>query len=129
MFEEENLVQELGIENLTRQQQQNVIDEFKIQVGEALSANLSADKLKEFELIINGDQQVIDSWLSNNVPDYRSQIAYQELQAGYDEDPDKVPGDKAYATLAWVEVNSPDFRSSFAAIKENIKVNIDQYQD
>lgn len=129
MFEDDDLVKELGLEGLTVEQRGNVLDEYRMQVGEALATDLSEEKLREFEEIINGNQSVVDAWLSSNVPDYTTHVAYQELQVGYDDDPEKVPADKAFASMAWIEVNSPRFRETSERIKQEIKANIDQYKD
>ena len=128
MPEDTELIQELGIENLTPQEQQNVIDELNMQVGEALAEKLTTEQLEEYQQIIDGNQEVITSWLASNAPDYLETEAYKEIEKGVAGDPEHVPADKIYAYLAWVDVNNPDLEKTVVEIKAHIKANIDSYK-
>lgn len=129
MFDDAQVIQDLGISGLTPEQQDTIINEYQIQVGSALAGDLSEEQLEEFEAIIDGNQEVIDRWLQENAPDYKSSEAFQELSKGYDEDPEKVPADKVYASMAWVEKYAgPDFADKVNAIKEHFKADIEQYK-
>jgi hypothetical protein len=123
----DELITELGLEALTSEQQQRIIDELNMRVGEALVADLSEAQIAEYEAIINGEQEVITSWLQTNDPSYADTVAYQQLTEGYDEDPDKVPADKVYASMAWVEKNNPNLGQIVARIKAELKENFQQY--
>lgn len=128
MLEDSVAIKELEIENLSEEQQQNVLDEYKMQIGEALAKNLSEEQLAEFESIINGDQAVIDSWLAGNRPDYLNDSRYQEIaEATSADNPENVTPDKVYATTAWLEVTNPDFSSVVESVKKNIKANISDF--
>lgn len=121
------LIQELGIGHLNAEQQENILDEFHTQVGEILSENLSEAQLDEYESIINGDDAVIEAWLAANAPDYKNTPLYEEIEAGYDTDPDKVPAEKVIAYLGWVELNNPGIDEAIVTVKANIQSIIDQY--
>lgn len=125
---DEQIIEELGIGDLAPEIQEKLLDEYSYQIGALMEQSLSQEKLDEYLAIINGDQAVIDAWLQHNAPDYRTTEAYNELAKGYDEDPEKVPADKAYAALAWVRQNAPsDFEQSVNQIKERFKADIAQY--
>jgi len=128
MFDEAQLIEQLGIQDLTPEEQENVLDEYKIQLGGRLTEDLSDDQLAEFEDIIDGNQEVIDRWLAANKPDYRDSEAYQELAKGYDEDPEKVPADKVYAATLWIATYSPDFEEKMSAVVDQMKDHIDEYK-
>jgi len=128
MMNTEDLIVELGIERLTPAQQQSVIDELNMRVGEAVLGGLSADQVKEYEAIINGHQEVISAWLKANDPGYADTVAYQQLAQGFEDDPDKVPADKVYASMAWIEKNNPNLSQTIAGIKADLKASLAQYR-
>jgi len=123
----DELITELGLGALTPEQQQRIIDELNMRVGEAIIGDLDEAQVAEYEAIINGEQEVITNWLQANEPDYVNTIAYQQLSEGFDEDPDKVPADKVYASMAWIEKNNPNLGQIVAQIKAELKENYQQY--
>jgi len=124
----EDLIKELGIEHLTPSQQQRVIDELNMRVGEASKKGLSAEQVKEYEAIINGHQEVISLWLATNDPGYADTVVYQQLAQGFEGDTEGVPADKVYAAMAWVEKNNPNLVEAVGAIKAEIRSNLEQYR-
>jgi len=122
----DDLITELGIENYSEEEQQRVIDELNMLVGEAMLSHLSEEQISEYEAIINGDQAVITRWLTENDPKYEDSIAYQQLAEGFEDDPDKVPADKVYASMAWIEKNNPNLNDTVSMIKSTLKANLDQ---
>jgi hypothetical protein len=124
----EDLIIELGIEGFEPEKQERIIDELNMRVGEAIINGLSEAQVGEYEAIINGDQAVIDAWLANNDPGYADTIAYQQLAEGVENDPDKVPADKVYTSMAWIEKNSPNLSETVATIKADLKANLAQFE-
>lgn len=122
----EDLITELGIESYSPAEQQRVLDELNMLVGEAMLGHLGEEQIAEYEAIINGDQAVIARWLTENDPHYADSIAYQQLAEGFEDDPDKVPADKVYASMAWVEKNNPNLSETVTSIKATLKANLDQ---
>ena len=123
----EDLITELGIEGLEPEKQLRIVDELNMRVGEAIMSGLSEDQIAEYEAIINGEQDVISSWLASNDPGYEDTIAYQQLAEGVASDPDKVPADKVYASMAWIEKNNPNLSDTVTAIKADLKANLDLF--
>lgn len=124
----EELITELGIENYSPEEQQRILDELNMLVGEAMLGHLSEEQVDEYKAIINGDQEVITSWLAMNDPGYAETVAYQELAEGYEDDPDKIPADKVYASMAWIEKNNPNLSETVAMIKATLKASLAQPQ-
>ncbi|HEY8886837.1 MAG TPA: DUF5663 domain-containing protein [Candidatus Microsaccharimonas sp.] len=122
----DELIIELGIEDYSPEKQQRVLDELNMLVGEAMLGHLSEEQVTEYEAIINGDQDVITNWLTANDPDYQDTVAYQQLAEGFEDDPDKVPADKVYASMAWIEKNNPNLNETIAVIKATLKANLDK---
>jgi hypothetical protein len=123
----DEFITELGLENLNPDQQQRVIDDLNMRVGEAVTADLSDEQVIEYEAIINGNQAIITAWLRENAPHYATTVAYQQLAEGYEDDPEKIPADKIYASMAWIEKNNPNLSETVASIKDSIKENIQHY--
>lgn len=122
----DELITELGIEAYSPEEQQRVLDELNMLVGEAMLGHLGEEQINEYEAIINGNQEVITAWLNENDPNYADSIAYQQLAEGIEDDPDGVPADKVYASMAWVEKNNPNLNETVAMIKATLKANLAQ---
>ena len=122
-----DIIVELGIEHMTEQQQQRVIEELEIRVGEAMLDGMSAEQGTEYQAIINGDQQVITAWLETNDPGYQDTIAFQQLSESSGDGLTSIPADKVYASIAWIEKNNPQLSETVATIKAAMKDNLSQY--
>lgn len=121
MNEDEQLVIDLGIGSLSPERQRDALDEFHMLVGEALSKDLSDSQLAEHRAINDGNGALIDSWLAENVPDYRDMIAYQAMRDAYDADPGGVSPERMFASLAWVQLNAPNLSQTVEEIKAQLK--------
>ncbi|MDB5162540.1 MAG: hypothetical protein JWO54_62 [Candidatus Saccharibacteria bacterium] len=121
MYQEEQLIEQLGVGNLPKERQAEILAQLNYKIGEALTAEYSEQQINEYEAIINDDHDVIDAWLSQNVPDYKDSPVYQELASGYDSDPEHINPAKVFASLAWTQVNSPNAQDTVAKV-------IDQYR-
>jgi len=124
MTEDQELISELGIENLSEVEQGHVVDALTMKIGEALAAELSEKQLEEFQAIIDGDDDIINNWLAENEPDYKDNPAYEVFV----DEGEGVPAEKMYAYTAWLGVNKPDFQDIVAEMKADIKANVDQYK-
>jgi len=121
------LIELLGLQEFSPEEQQTIIENYQMEVGEGLTEGLTEAQLQEYQQIIDGNQQVISDWLEQNQPEYRESTAFQELSEGYDEDPEKVPADKVYASIAWVQLNATDMEGTVARIQAEVKANPAQY--
>lgn len=124
MVDKAQLIKELGIDAYPADQQDEIFEQFTYALGAAMSEGLSEPQMAEFTAIINGEQPVIDRWLGENAPDFRDDPSYQELEIGYREDPEKVPADKVYASIAWVKLNKPDLEQVVARIKDEFRAQL-----
>jgi len=128
MSEDDQLIAELEIQHLAPEQQQRVLENLRLQIGEALVKDFDDAQLAEYQAIIDDDTETINKWLADNAPDYKASIAYQQLSEGYDGQPESVSPDKVYAYMAWVEKNSPGLAETVAQVKAEVKDNIDSYK-
>ncbi|MDN5276026.1 MAG: hypothetical protein JWN33_675 [Candidatus Saccharibacteria bacterium] len=120
----QQIIEDLGIAHLSSAEQDSIIDDYQIEIGEAMAEGLSEQQLAEYERIISGDQATIDDFLGSNDPEYREKPLYKELEVGYDDDPEKVPADKVYASLLWVSVNNPQLADTIEAARARFKANL-----
>lgn len=118
------LVQEFNIGDLSPEQQTALIEQYTFELGEAISEGVPQERLDEFTEIINGNDDVIDAWLTDHAPGYREDPAFAELRAGYDDDPERVPAEKVYASIGWVRVNRPDFDAVNTRTKQAFRERI-----
>lgn len=120
-FDTEDIVKELGIGELSPKEREEILDELDVRTGAAISEKLDERQLEEYQGIIDGNQTIIDAWLDQNVPDYKNSAIYKEVQAGFSDDPEKIPGDKVVASIAWIEKNVPDIKEIVDSVREEYK--------
>ena len=118
-FDAEDIIKRLGIESLPADEQEEIIDTLNERIGASISMSLTEQQINEYQAIIDGRQVVIDAWLDQNLPNYKDTEVYKEVLAGFESDPEKVPGDKVVASIAWVEKNVPNKESIVAKAIED----------
>jgi hypothetical protein len=121
MYQEDQLIEQLGIGNLPKERQTEILEELNYKIGQAITADYSEQQINEYEAIINDDHNVIDAWLAEHVPDYKESPVYQELASGYDDDPEHINPAKVFASMAWTQVNSPNAQEVVAKVLEDFK--------
>lgn len=124
MVDKAALKQELGLDRFSPERQEEIFEQYTYEVGDAISDGMSDEQMSEFTEIINGNDGFIHEWLKTNVPQYHEDRTFKELQAAYDEDPEKVSAEKVYASIAWVRVNKPDLDDVVAGIKARFKAEL-----
>jgi hypothetical protein len=121
MYQDEQIIQQLGIADLPDDQKEVLVSEAQVRIGEAISQQLTDEQLHEYQAIIDGDKQVIDSWLENNVANYEEAGAYQAFEEAYESDPEKNDPKKMFASLAWVQLNVPHLQEVVAQALESFR--------
>ncbi|HWT40257.1 MAG TPA: DUF5663 domain-containing protein [Dongiaceae bacterium] len=108
MYSNDYIIEQLGITGLPADEQEELINEAQVRIGEAMSENLSEAQQNEFQAIIDGDEAVISLWLDQHVPDYKNAAAYQAFEEDYANDPEHNDPAKLFATIAWPQLNVPN---------------------
>jgi hypothetical protein len=121
MYQEHQLVEQLGIGSLPQERQAEILEELNFKIGQAIAADYSEQQTKEYEAIVNDNKDVIDAWLAQNVPDYKNSPVYKELAADYSEDPEHINPAKVFASLAWTQVNSPNAQEIVTQVIDDFK--------
>ena len=108
---------------------QHVQEELEARVGERITDGFSNEKLEEFEKIIDDVPGFVDNWLMINVPDFRSNRAFNALvqQNGGQENRQTIV---EFASMKWLEINRPDFNQITTIVmkemQDELKANIDK---
>ena len=129
MFQlDDKFLQDVGLGELPAEQKQMFLDHFReqleLRVGTRLSEGLSDAQLEEFESFIDRKDDRVNAWLSANVPQYDQDPIYQQLKAGA---PGSVPQNvimAEYASLKWLGMNRPDYRTVVSETMEELKGEI-----
>ena len=108
MFKQEDLIERLGIEDLPENEQEAIVEMAIYRIGDAVTRDLTEDQFAEYSAIVDDDHDVINEWLQKNVPNYKDLPAFQEIVAGYEDDPEKNDPKKLFASMAWFDVNAPN---------------------
>lgn len=121
MQPDEYIIEQLSIEAFSKTEQQDMLDEVRMLIGEAVSDTLSEQQLTEYEAIINANDAVIQPWLEQNVPEYKTTPAYQQLEQDSADDPEHNDPAKLFAGLAWLELNVPNKKEITDAVISDYK--------
>jgi len=119
--DEEYIVEALGIADWDAEKRESAVVEATMRIGNTLLDSLTEQQYNEYQAIINDDHAVIDAWLDQNVPDYKSNPVYQEMEQGQETDPEHNNPAKLFAGIAWVQTNVPDFQSRVAQTLSDYK--------
>jgi uncharacterized protein DUF5663 len=134
MFQlDDKFLEDVGLAALPEDQKkpflQHTYDQLEYKVGIRLSEGMSDQQLEEFESIIDRKEDVIQSWLSTNAPNYQNEEVFQRLMQATKLQPNDPALRAEYAATKWLEVNRPDYRDVVAATLEEIKQEILKSKD
>jgi len=114
---DDQLIKDLGLENLTAEQQADALDLFDLEVGRELEKSLTVEQRQEFQKIIDEDHDFIESWLKANAPDYKSDPMFQQIST----DSGDIWPEKQYAYLEWLRQNIDEEENIVDKVKANFK--------
>lgn len=134
MFQlDDNFFKGINIDRMSPEEaavfKQHVQEELEARVGERITDGFSNEKLEEFEKIIDDVPGFADNWLMINVPDFRSNRAFNALvqQNGGQENRQTIA---EFASMKWLEINRPDFNQITTIVmkemQDELKANIDK---
>lgn len=129
MFQlDDKFLEETGLNLLPEEQKkpflQHIYDELELRVGTKLSSGMTDEQLREFEAIIDRKDDVIQTWLSSNVPDYTNDVIFQQLQSSTGLDINNLNLKADYAATKWLELNRSDYRQVVAEVLNGLKTEL-----
>ena len=121
MFQlDDKFLQDLGLDQLPEEQRQaflqHIYDELELRVGTQLSEGMSDEQLEQFEAIIDKNQDVIQNWVAQYVPDYHNDPAFGRLQQATGLDINDTNLRDEFVATKWLEINRPDYRDVVAGV-------------
>ena len=116
LYDEEKILLELNAVGLTDEEQQDILDNVGVRLGEALQPTLSEGQWAEYKAIVDANQEVIAAWLAKYIPEYKKSELYEQLAVEYDDDPEKIQPEKVVASVGWVEKNIPNVDEIIAKV-------------
>lgn len=122
MLDTQQIIEELGIQHLSSSEQEELVSEYYVRLGEAMSVGRTEAQLNEFQAIIDGNQHVIDAWLEQHRPGYEDEDAYKLfLDTATRNNPEGVQPDKMYASAAWIQENIPNIAELMQQVTQEVK--------
>lgn len=121
MYQDEQIIEQLGIGDWPEEKQREVLEIATVRFGNAITDSLTEQQFNEYKAIVDDNQEVIDAWLDQNVPDYKESPVYKEIEGGYDADPEKNSPAKLFASIAWIQVNVPNVQDIIAKALDEYK--------
>ena len=134
MFQlDDKFLQDIGLGDMPDEQKQaflqHIYSELELRVGTKLSEGLSDDQMSEFEAFIDRDEERVNTWFAQHLPNYAEQQDYQQLQNSAPETATALDILSEYGSLKWLEVNRPDYRQVVAAELDTLKDEIIKNKD
>lgn len=119
MFQlDDQFLQSVGLGDLPEDQKQaflqHTYETLEERVGTRLADGLSEAQLQEFEAFASQDEARTYAWLNANVPDYANQDDYKQLASTAPEGVAPLAIAAEYASVRWLEINSPNYRQVVA---------------
>lgn len=119
MFQlDDQFLKSVGLGDLPEDQKQaflqHTYETLENRVGTRLASSLSEAQLEEFEGFAVHNEEKINAWLSQYVPNYKDEDDYKQLAASA---PDNVPPlviAAEFASVRWLGINSPNYREVVA---------------
>lgn len=125
---DDQFLKDVGLDSLPPEQKQafleHVYGQLELTVGTRLADGLSDTQLAEFESFIDRNDASIHDWLAANAQDYRNDPVYQQIASSAGAGSDERALLAEYASLKWLSMNRPDYRSVVQATLEEIKREI-----
>jgi hypothetical protein len=121
MYQDDQIIEQLGIQDVAEDEQTEIINEAQVRIGEAISEKLTDDQLNEYQAIIDGNEAVISAWLEKNIPEYKDEPVYRSFVEGLETDPEKNSPEKLFTNLAWIQLTVPDIQMVVAEAIEAFK--------
>lgn len=121
MYQDEQIIEQLGISELPQDEQAEIVNEAQVRIGELISSKLTDEQVAEYQAIIDGNSDVISSWLDKSIPDYKNEVVYQTFEEGVEADPEHNDPAKLFASVAWVQLTVPDIQNVVAEALEAFK--------
>jgi Protein of unknown function (DUF5663) len=115
MFQlDDQFLQSIGLGDLPQEQKeaflQHTYETLEERVGTRLANGLGEAQLQEFEGFASQDEARTYTWLNANVPGYADQEDYKRLAATAPEGTSLLAIAAEYASVRWLEINSPNYR-------------------
>ena len=128
MFQiDDNLLNELGLGALAGAERDEFKDYLKTtlqeRVGEELTNGMSDETLDEFGYFMDGNVDGMKKWLVAHVPNYQDDPSFKQFAAN---NPQAAESDilSSYGSLAWLQVNRPDYPEVVKRVMEELKSEI-----
>lgn len=97
-------------------------------VGEKLTEGMSDETLDEFGFFMDGNVEGMKGWLARHVPNYEQDANFQQFRAN---NPDASEADilSSYGSLAWLQLNRPDYPEVVKQTMDELKSEIAANRD
>lgn len=119
MFQlDDKFLQSVGLGDLPADQKQaflqHTYETLEERVGTRLAESLSEAQLEEFEGFATHNEEKINAWLAEHVPNYAEEEDYKRLSASAPENVPPLVVAAEFASVRWLGINSPNYRDVVA---------------
>lgn len=125
---DEDFLKEVGLNSLPLTQKQaflnHVQNELEMRVGERMTEGITVDQLREFEGIMEGDEEILTRALEKIGKSYQEDEMMQRLLKQQDLTEPNGEVLSKYLSVKWVQENRPDYKEIVKEVTEELKGEI-----
>lgn len=125
---DEDFLKEVGLNSLPLTQKQaflsHVQNELEMRVGERMTEGITVDQLREFEGIMEGDEEILTRALKKIGKSYQEDEMMQRLLKQQDLTEPNGEVLSKYLSVKWVQENRPDYKEIVKEVTEELKGEI-----
>lgn len=126
---DEDFLEEMGLGGMPEQHKEAFLEhtqrELEMRIGRRMSEGMSLEQLREFEGIMQGDEEIMENFL-DTLGDFQADEVYNRLLAQRD----GIANAKfmsEYLSIKWIQQNRPDYREvtneEWEGLKREIAMN------
>jgi hypothetical protein len=124
---DDKFLEDLGLGGLPEDQKQaflqHIYSELEMRVGEKLTEGMSDELLDEFGAFVDMNEDGMNKWYAENLPDFRDRDDYKQLRQQNPQAPETAVMSE-YGAMKWLQLNRPDYPQVVAQTLEELKQEI-----
>jgi len=125
---DDNFLAEVGLQSMPEDQKKAFLEyaqeELEVRVGEKMSENMTLEQLKEFQGIMENDQEVVRRLVFEMKKDFRQDEIYKKLLERHEVKEGNWEILSEYLSIKWIQKNRPDYRQVVEEVANGLKAEI-----
>lgn len=122
---DDNFLAQLGLSDMPEEQKQSFLQHFygelEARVGERLTEGMTNEQLDEFGYFVDRNEQGVQNWFANNLPNYRELPEYKLAEEKSSPSDSEIDILSEFGATKWLQKNRPDYPQIVSSSLEELK--------